>query len=106
MNSIGDLVVLALASVAIALATSRSWVFRPFRSWVRSKSAWFGELVSCWYCTCHWVAAAMTAWYRPRIMDSWLPVDLIVGWFVIVSLSLFMGGLIQLIVTFPSREDG
>jgi hypothetical protein len=78
---------LSLADWLIATTIARARVFRPFRSWVLRRSAYFGEGVSCQYCISHWVGFALAAIYRPRFIASpWPVLDVIVSAFMVIGL--------------------
>ena len=88
---------IALATAAMALTTSRARIFAPLREWVASKSSWLGELFSCFYCTSHWVAIVLVAIYQPVLVRRWFFLDLLVSVFVVVSVStLVCGAIIRL----------
>lgn len=46
-----------LATAALSVTISRASITAPLREWVFSKSERVGHLISCDYCTSHWVAA-------------------------------------------------
>lgn len=56
-----NLLILSLANYAIAVLITRSVMFGGFRQWVRRRSMFFGDLVSCPYCMGHWTGAVLTA---------------------------------------------
>lgn len=85
---------LALPVASISLTTSRAKVFAGFRTWAAERSAWFGKLVECTYCTSHWVAFLAVAFYQPNVMNSGvLFVDLMASAFAVVALAAPMAGL-------------
>src|SRR5580765_5058624 len=68
---IGRLIEMGAATGVASLTITRSRPLRPVRDWVRSKSDWWGALISCPYCMAHWVAAVFSIWSfatwgRPR----------------------------------------
>jgi hypothetical protein len=95
--------VLALAATAVSLTITRATIFAAFRAWVVSRSAWLGKLVSCPYCTSHWVAFALVGAYRPVLVPCWLPLDLAVSAFAMVTLSAAFGGTVLLLL--PMHGD-
>lgn len=101
--------VLALATAAISVTVSKARVFASFRSWVASKNAWFGELISCSYCTSHWVALALTAVYRPKLVSQLTAIDFLVSVFAIVATSAVLSGAIMKLTPFqqppPDSDD-
>lgn len=96
---------IALATMAISLTTSRALVFAPFRMWVASKSSWLGELVSCFYCTSHWVAIALVVIYRPVLVQKWLPLDFFVSVFVVVAISAVLNALVTRLTPMQRKMD-
>ena len=80
--------VLALAVAALSLTITKAAVFKDLREWVNGRNEWLGKLVSCPYCTSHWVSFILVGIYRPVIVQSavW-PVNLAVSAFVIVGLA-------------------
>lgn len=96
MNTIGlyQVAVLALATSAISVTVSKSRVFASPRNWIASRSSWLGELMSCSYCTSHWVAIALIAIYRPAIVTQWIVVDLLVSMFGLVAIAAIVSGAI------------
>lgn len=106
MNAIGlyQVAVLALATAAISVTISKARIFASAREWIASRNTWLGELVSCSYCTSHWVAIALVAIYRPVLIPQWFIVDLIVSVFGMVAISAVISGVI--IKLNPFRDSG
>ncbi|MBI3956750.1 MAG: DUF1360 domain-containing protein [Candidatus Kerfeldbacteria bacterium] len=86
--------VLALATAAIAVTVSKAKIFNGVRERVIRRSHRLGELLTCPYCTSHWVAFTLVAIYRPVLVQAWLPVDLLVSAFVVVALASLVMGLV------------
>lgn len=107
MNMIGlyQVAVLALATAAISVTVSRARVFASAREWIASRNTWLGELVSCSYCTSHWVAIALVAIYRPVLVSQWIIVDLLVSVFGVVAIAAIVSGVIIKLNPF-SGSDG
>lgn len=107
MNSTGlyQVAILALATAAISVTVSRARVFASTREWVAAHNKWLGELVSCSYCTSHWVAIAFVAIYRPVIISQWIVVDLFVSVFSVVAIAAIISGLVTKLNPFPKRDD-
>jgi hypothetical protein len=66
----GEVIYLSLVTASISFTVTETKLFKPFREWVKGKSAFLGELVSCGYCFGHWVAFGLVAIYRPRLVES------------------------------------
>lgn len=94
--------VLALAVGSASFTVARTKISVPFRTWVMKKSKWFGGLVTCPYCTSHWLAAVAVGIYRPRPVELWAPVDWGVAWLMTVALAAFVIGLVTRSVLPPA----
>lgn len=80
--------ILALAVAALSLTITKAAIFEGLRQWVKGRSSLFGKLVSCPYCTSHWLSFILVGIYHPVIVESpvWL-VNLAISAFVIVGLA-------------------
>jgi len=107
MNLTGfyQIAILALATAAISVTVSRARVFASAREWIAARSSWLGELVSCSYCTSHWVAIALVAIYRPVLIPQWVVVDFLVSVFGVVAIAAVVSGMIVKMNPFPSRNE-
>lgn len=63
------LVISAMAVSAVAMTVTRAVITAPFRKWVKGKSEFFGELVSCPYCASHWGSIIAVLLVRPHPVD-------------------------------------
>lgn len=63
-------VALSLAIGVMAMTITKTKIFRPVRIWTLDKSEWFGDLISCPYCTSHWLSFVLTAIYSPLLFNS------------------------------------
>lgn len=91
-ESIVLLALIAMASSAISLTTSKAVVFEAVRERIKAKSKFFGELANCPYCTSHWVSFAFIAVYQPVLTGNFWA-DLVVGAFAVVTLASWFSGL-------------
>ena len=89
-----QVVVLALATAAISTSISKGRVFASAREWIFECNEWLGELVSCSYCTSHWVALTFVAIYRPMLIQQWFIVDFFVSVSSVVAISAVVSGVI------------
>lgn len=101
MVALFQVAILALATAAISVTVSKAKVFSGVRERIARRSHWLGELLTCPYCTSHWVAFALVAIYRPVLVRAWFPVDLLVSAFVVVALAALLMGLI--LIAMPMR---
>lgn len=65
----GTAAALSLATGAAAFTITRTKISEPFRAAVKEQSAWLGNLVTCPYCTSHWLAAAAVVLMEPQLTD-------------------------------------
>ena len=87
VNGILACLILGFVVGAISCSISKAGIMRPIRQSVGGKNEWFGKLISCAYCTSHWVAAIFVVIYRPTPIVLFQPVDLVVAIFLIVALA-------------------
>lgn len=76
-------------SVTLTLAR----VFRPLRKAFRTIHPWLGKLISCPYCTSHWIAAFFTVVYRPVVLPRYFLLDLFVSWGCVIFVACCAAGL-------------
>lgn len=96
----GAVFVLSLMVGAIATTTAKAKVFLAVREWIKSQSNFFGYLVSCAYCTCHWLSIAIVLIYQPVIVEKYILLDLVVSIFAMVAMSAITSGLIMFLIPF------
>jgi hypothetical protein len=77
---------LSIAAASIAFTITETKLFKPLREWLHKKSAFLGELFSCGFCFGHWIAFALTTFYKPRLFNHWWPLDyfltaIVIAWF-------------------------
>lgn len=80
------LIVMALACSAAAMTITKASLFSTLRDWVVSKNAWLGKLVTCPYCTSHWLAMA-AALLTPAIPGTHPVSHFVVTAFAIVAIT-------------------
>lgn len=100
-----QVVVLALATAAISTTISKGGIFASAREWIFERNEWLGKLVSCSYCTSHWVAMALVAFYRPVLVQQWLIADLVISVFSVVAISAIISGLIIKLIPFQQPQS-
>jgi hypothetical protein len=86
--------VLGVASGVIVLTVTKSSIFAFIRVWVKSKSPFIGELISCPYCFSHWICFLIAIIYRKPIIQVIPVMDFIVTWLVMVFISSICAGII------------
>jgi hypothetical protein len=55
----GNLILIALANMAMVLTVSTSMMFADFRAWAQRIWPWLGKMVSCPYCLSHWTSPVL-----------------------------------------------
>jgi hypothetical protein len=84
---------LAVAVAVMALVITRSKIALPLREWATRTSKWLGKLLTCPFCTSHWLAFGLVAVYRPRLVHSDIYVlDLFMTALVIVAIASIIAG--------------
>lgn len=89
--------VIAFAVAAMSFTIAKTKVSAPFRAFVKSKSEWLGGLVSCPYCTSHWLTLAAVLTFRGDIRLIWGHgfFDYMGTWAAIIGLSAIIVGQIN-----------
>ena len=95
----GDVLNLSIITASISFAVSETKLFRPLREWVRGRSKFFGDLLSCGYCLGHWVAFALVVICRFTLFKIWWPLDYFLTALVIAWLGAFQWVLMSLLMT-------
>ncbi len=77
--------VLSMVVACLSYTLTESALFARLRNHARAASPWLGALLSCGYCTGHWIALALVLAYRPRPLSGWWLLDyfcavLMVAW--------------------------
>ncbi|UCH92598.1 MAG: DUF1360 domain-containing protein [Candidatus Aminicenantes bacterium] len=80
------IIYLSFVAASISFTITETKIFKPFREWMKKKSAFLGDLLSCGYCLGHWGAFALVAVYQPRLFESWWLLDyflsaIVIAWF-------------------------
>jgi hypothetical protein len=101
-----EILVLGGATGVIATTITKGKPFLPLRRWAKKKSPeWLYALLRCPYCTSHWVAFAITAIYRPRIVNVFWLVDYFITAFTLVAIGAVLAGVFLKLYHFTNPED-
>ena len=68
-----DLYISILISIAVSVVSmtvTKAVVFKPLRDYVKKKSEFFGELLSCPFCFSFWLALPLQAMFKIRLISS------------------------------------
>lgn len=82
-------ILLSLVTASIAFTVSETAAFAGIRERLRVRDAWLGKLVSCGYCSGHWIAFGLVAVYRPRLFTALWLLDYALTTLVIAWLAAF-----------------
>jgi Protein of unknown function (DUF1360) len=63
------LIYLSIACGAISMTLTKSSLLNGFHAWLDAKSPFLEKLLSCPWCTSHWVASVLTVIYQPLVFD-------------------------------------
>lgn len=101
---------LGLANGMISLTISKGVIFRSFRDFFFFRSqkskfmGWMYDLVTCPYCTSHWVAFAMIGIWQPTFTDCGVKLlDLAVSAFVNVAIASYAWSIYFRITNPPTK---
>jgi hypothetical protein len=84
-----EVIYLSFVTASITFTLTETKLFLPLREWVKGKSSFLGELLSCGYCFGHWVAFALVTIYQPKLFQLWWLLDYFLTALVIAWLSAF-----------------
>jgi hypothetical protein len=102
VRNVFHLAYLSVACGAISLVLTKSHVLNPMHDWLEKNAPFLGKMLSCPWCTSHWVALGLVLAYDPLAITeydhatyqlmSWfrfvlVPLDYVVAVFVMVALS-------------------
>jgi hypothetical protein len=87
--------VLAMVVSGTSFTITSMEIFEPLRRFIVARSSWLGQLISCFYCTSHWITFLLVAIYRPVLVATgFTPVDLAVSAFFVIQLATFITGML------------
>lgn len=87
MNDFLKLVYLSIACGAISLVVSKGAIFNSFHIWLDTRAAWLEKVLSCPWCTSHWVSLGLVLVYHPLVVNAFLPLDYLVSIMIMVALA-------------------
>jgi hypothetical protein len=68
-------IVIGIATGAISMFITKSALLNSFHAWLEKKSPFLEEMLSCPWCTSHWIGAFFLLVYQPWLLDwGWRPV--------------------------------
>lgn len=104
MEGLVAILYLGLATSAVAVTLTKADIAKPLRDWVSRK--WGeGTMLSCPFCTSYWIALPLVIIYRPYVVKTMPPVDLLVSLAAIVGVAAIVSGItIQTIPNFKEKK--
>jgi hypothetical protein len=103
VNNIVNLVLIALAVSAISITLTRGKIFRKQRLAIRKHSEWLYNLLSCPYCTSHWISLlALLPLPLAHLLDVYHNVafDFALTLFVVIAMAAVISGTILRLIPF------
>lgn len=100
MNS---LIIAGLAVASISYTISIAKIFKNQREWIKSKNSWLGELLSCPYCTSHYVSMAVSPWIFTNIQIPAI-INFIITTFCLVAIAALWTQIILLLSLKSTQE--
>jgi hypothetical protein len=98
MKILFDLLGIAVIGIAVGVVTltlTKATIFEGLRESIKRKSAFFGELCSCPYCTSHWLAlVALLICRTPLRISNMLLIDYGLSILTVIFISALTAGLI------------
>lgn len=88
-STILSICTIVLATSAISITVCETKIFEPSRNFIKMKSCWLGKLISCPYCTSHWISFLFVVAYKVKMIQGLGMIDYLVTAFAIVSLATF-----------------
>lgn len=80
-----ELILISMVTASISFTVTESKLFEAVRNFIRQKSVFFGELISCGYCLGYWIAFVIVVIYDFNVFNNILFIDyfftgLIIAW--------------------------
>lgn len=74
VNEFFQLSLLSVACGATSMVLTKSTLLNGFHNWLEKRSPFLEEMLSCPWCTSHWVAAFLVLAYQPSILShpAWM----------------------------------
>ena len=89
MLTVLPVIYLSMIAASVSFTVSETKLFKPLREKLNGKSPFLGSLLSCGYCLGHWVAFALVAIYKPKLIEVWRLLDYFLAALVIAWLAAF-----------------
>jgi len=89
---------LSLVTASISFTITETKICAACRQWVKRRSTFFGELLSCGYCLGHWIALILVILFKPQFFDTWWLLDYFFVVMIIAWLSGFQWALMGLLM--------
>ena len=86
-DAIYKVLVLGIVTGAISMVITKGAIFNKAHEWLEKRSPFLENMLSCPWCTSHWVALFFTLIYHPLLVNAFLPVDYIVTVFAMVTVA-------------------
>lgn len=89
-------IVLAFVVSPICLTITKTEVFKPLRTFIKSRSTKLGKLFSCPYCFSHWISFMMVVIFKPVVISCgfFFLIDYAVSMFIMIAVSTLISGFV------------
>jgi hypothetical protein len=95
LDALWTCAVLAMVVSGTSFTVTGMEIFEPLRRFLTGRSTWLGQLISCFYCTSHWITFGLVALCRPALVSTGLAiVDLAISAFFVIQLATFLSALL------------
>jgi Protein of unknown function (DUF1360) len=105
LGSFGEILAIALAVAAVSTTIAKSSLFTKMREWMLDHFMFLGKLMSCSYCTSHWVAFFFVAIYRPKLIELWWGIDFVLTAFAVIAIATVIIGVMVKLTPFGSNAE-
>jgi ABC-type antimicrobial peptide transport system permease subunit len=72
--------VIGVATGAVSLFVTKSDLLNSFHAWLEKRSPFLENMLSCPWCTSHWVGAFLLLAYQPLLDAGWRPAWTYASW--------------------------
>lgn len=97
---------ISIVTAAISYLITHSEIMASFQTWINKKDKLPMKLyilLTCGYCLGHWIAVPLVFLYRLRVVNCWLPLDLIL---TVLAVAFVSGMLYFLMIYLMKITDG
>jgi hypothetical protein len=101
-----DMLLLGMIAASVSVTISESSLFKSLRGWLDIYNPFLGEMISCCYCTSHWVALIIFI-LKPVVVITfsiWPWFTLILNYFILVHITTVLGLMLVILLIIVRNE--